>query len=71
MEVLTHRAPDDLYNPSALRALLKDIREVRQAKIRTGLRSEDVIQGTYLNVSDVQKLCRSKSSFTPLREAPR
>jgi GINS complex subunit 2 len=29
------RAPDDIYDPDRIRILLKDIREARQAKIRT------------------------------------
>lgn len=43
-------APDDLGQPGTLRSLLKDLREVRQAKIRMGLRSEGVMRGTYLQV---------------------
>jgi len=30
-----HSAPDDIYDPDRIRILLKDIREARQAKIRT------------------------------------
>jgi hypothetical protein len=44
------RAPDDLHHPAQLRSLLKDLREVRQAKIRMGLQMQDTIQGGYLNV---------------------
>jgi GINS complex subunit 2 len=44
------RAPDDLHQPAQLRSLLKDLREVRQAKIRLGLQSEGVMQGSYLQV---------------------
>lgn len=47
---LMHSASDDIASPATLRSLLKDIREVRQAKIRTGLQSEGVMQGSYLQV---------------------
>nr|ODN87170.1 DNA replication complex GINS protein PSF2 [Cryptococcus depauperatus CBS 7841]ODN98698.1 DNA replication complex GINS protein PSF2 [Cryptococcus depauperatus CBS 7855] len=47
----TYRAPDDVSQTTLLRSLLKDIREVRQAKIRMGLQSEDVLQSDYLQAS--------------------
>lgn len=47
---LTNSAADDLDSSAALRSLLKDLREVRQAKVRSGLQSEGVMQGTYLQV---------------------
>ncbi|EIW72626.1 hypothetical protein TREMEDRAFT_26914 [Tremella mesenterica DSM 1558] len=50
-KVLLDVAPDDLAQPALLRSLLKDLREVRQAKIRLGLQSEGVMQGSYLQVS--------------------
>ena len=45
-----HSASDDLAQPAVLRSLLKDLREVRQAKIRIGLQSEGVMRGSYLQV---------------------
>ncbi len=45
-----NRASDDLAQPAILRSLLKDLREVRQAKIRLGLQSEGVMRGSYLQV---------------------
>lgn len=55
-------APDDLTHPTKLRSLLQDLREVRQAKIRTGLRSEGVMRGSYLQVSNLtpMELCELK-----------
>ena len=50
-------ASDDLSQPTLLRSLLKDIREVRQAKIRMGLQSEDVLQNDYLQVMPFSSLC--------------
>jgi hypothetical protein len=50
----TCRAPDDLYQPAQLRSLLKDLRDVRQAKIRIGLQSEGIMQGTYLQVNPIR-----------------
>jgi GINS complex subunit 2 len=47
------RASDDLVQPVQLRSLLKDLREVRQAKIRIGLQSEGVLRGSYLQVSPI------------------
>jgi GINS complex subunit 2 len=44
-------AADDIQQPAVLRSLLKDLREVRQAKIRLGLRNEGVMRGSYLQVS--------------------
>ncbi|GFZ43098.1 DNA replication complex GINS protein PSF2 [Saitozyma sp. JCM 24511] len=52
-KLLLDIAPDDLPQPAALRSLLKDLREVRQAKIRLGLQSEGVMRGSYLQVSAV------------------
>ena len=51
-----HSASDDLGNPAVLRSLLKDLREVRQAKIRAGLQSPGVIGGSYLNVTNLTPL---------------
>ncbi|RXK36182.1 DNA replication complex GINS protein PSF2 [Tremella mesenterica] len=52
-KVLLDVAPDDLAQPALLRSLLKDLREVRQAKIRLGLQSEGVMQGSYLQVTNL------------------
>jgi GINS complex subunit 2 len=49
--VLTHSAPDDLAQPAQLRSLLKDLREARQAKIRTALHDEGAWKYPYLRVS--------------------
>ncbi|RYF51370.1 MAG: hypothetical protein EOO38_03390 [Cytophagaceae bacterium] len=50
-------ASDDLSHPGQLRSLLKDLREVRQAKIRIGLQSEGVMRGSYLQVNLSPLLC--------------
>ncbi|WRT64096.1 uncharacterized protein IL334_001025 [Kwoniella shivajii] len=55
-KVLLDVASDDLTQPSMLRSLLKDLREVRQAKIRIGLQSEGVMRGTYLQVTNLTPL---------------
>ncbi|WVQ97352.1 DNA replication complex GINS protein PSF2 [Kwoniella sp. CBS 9459] len=55
-KVLLDTAADDLIQPSTLRSLLKDLREVRQAKIRLGLQSEGVMRGTYLQVTNLTPL---------------
>ncbi|WWC58592.1 uncharacterized protein I303_101135 [Kwoniella dejecticola CBS 10117] len=55
-KVLLDVAPDDLMQPSTLRSLLKDLREVRQAKIRIGLQSEGVMRGSYLQVTNLTPL---------------
>ncbi|ORY28978.1 DNA replication complex GINS protein PSF2 [Naematelia encephala] len=55
-KVLLDVAPDDLQSPSTLRSLLKDLREVRQAKIRLGLQSEGVMRGSYLQVTNLTPL---------------
>ncbi|WWD17924.1 DNA replication complex GINS protein PSF2 [Kwoniella shandongensis] len=55
-KVLLDVAPDDLTQPSILRSLLKDLREVRQAKIRIGLQSEGVMRGSYLQVTNLTPL---------------
>ncbi|WWC66362.1 DNA replication complex GINS protein PSF2 [Kwoniella pini CBS 10737] len=55
-KVLLDVAPDDLIQPSLLRSLLKDLREVRQAKIRIGLQSEGVMRGSYLQVTNLTPL---------------
>ncbi|KAL1407721.1 DNA replication protein psf2 [Vanrija albida] len=52
-KVLLDVAPDDLTNPAQIRSLLKDVREVRQAKIRIGLQSEGVMRGSYLQVTNL------------------
>ncbi|WVN90329.1 DNA replication complex GINS protein PSF2 [Cryptococcus depauperatus CBS 7841] len=52
-KVLLDTAPDDVSQTTLLRSLLKDIREVRQAKIRMGLQSEDVLQSDYLQVTNL------------------
>lgn len=46
-------AADDVSQPVQLRSLLKDLREVRQAKIRIGLQSEGVMRGSYLQASSL------------------
>lgn len=43
------RAPDNLLSPSQLRSLLKDIREIRQAKLRTAIIPQIGEEGTGLN----------------------
>ncbi|ORX34280.1 hypothetical protein BD324DRAFT_637367 [Kockovaella imperatae] len=55
-KVLLDLASDDLYSPTMLRSLLKDLREVRQAKIRLGLQSEGVMRGSYLQVTNLTPL---------------
>ncbi|WVF70572.1 DNA replication complex GINS protein PSF2 [Kwoniella sp. CBS 6097] len=55
-KVLLDTAADDLIQPSTLRSLLKDLREVRQAKIRLGLQSEGVMRGSYLQVTNLTPL---------------
>ncbi|KAK8865891.1 DNA replication complex GINS protein PSF2 [Kwoniella newhampshirensis] len=55
-KVLLDVASDDLSQPSILRSLLKDLREVRQAKIRIGLQSEGVMRGSYLQVTNLTPL---------------
>ncbi|KAI9635121.1 uncharacterized protein MKK02DRAFT_43801 [Dioszegia hungarica] len=55
-KVLLDVAPDDLHLPAQLRSLLKDLREVRQAKIRLGLQSEGVMQGSYLQMNGLTPL---------------
>ena len=50
---LRNSASDDLHQPALLRSLLKDLREVRQAKIRIGLQSEGVMGGSYLQVTNL------------------
>ncbi|KAL7423832.1 DNA replication protein psf2 [Cryptotrichosporon argae] len=55
-KVLLDVAPDDLASPSLLRSLLKDLREVRQAKVRNGLQSEGVMRGSYLQVTNLTPL---------------
>ncbi|KAK1928019.1 hypothetical protein DB88DRAFT_61421 [Papiliotrema laurentii] len=52
-KVLLDIASDDLQSPATLRSLLKDLREVRQAKIRLGLHSEGVMRGSYLQVTNL------------------
>jgi GINS complex subunit 2 len=52
-QTLTISASDDLQSPATLRSLLKDLREVRQAKIRLGLHSEGVMRGSYLQVTNL------------------
>ncbi|KIR30454.1 DNA replication complex GINS protein PSF2 [Cryptococcus deuterogattii 99/473] len=61
-KILLDVASDDLSQPPLLRSLLKDIREVRQAKIRMGLQSEDVLQNDYLQVTNLTplELCELK-----------
>lgn len=49
-KVLLDVAGDDLTQPGQLRSLLKDLREIRQAKTRIGLQSEGVMRGSYLQV---------------------
>lgn len=55
-KVLLDVASDDLQQPGQLRSLLKDLRELRQAKTRTGMQSEGVMRGTHLDVSVDQAL---------------
>lgn len=55
-KVLLDVAADDLTQPGTLRSLLKDIRDMRQAKIRQGLQSEGVMRGSYLQVSRLRLL---------------
>ncbi|KAK6905660.1 DNA replication complex GINS protein PSF2 [Kwoniella mangroviensis CBS 10435] len=55
-KVLLDVAQDDSMQPSLLRSLLKDLREVRQAKIRIGLQSEGVMRGSYLQVTNLTPL---------------
>ncbi|WVR05846.1 DNA replication complex GINS protein PSF2 [Kwoniella sp. DSM 27419] len=55
-KVLLDVASDDISQPSQLRSLLKDLREVRQAKIRLGLQSEGVMRGSYLQVTNLTPL---------------
>ncbi|OCF31110.1 DNA replication complex GINS protein PSF2 [Kwoniella heveanensis CBS 569] len=55
-KVLLDVAADDLIQPSTLRSLLKDLREVRQAKVRLGLQSEGVMRGSYLQVTNLTPL---------------
>ncbi|WVQ85406.1 hypothetical protein IAT38_007571 [Cryptococcus sp. DSM 104549] len=55
-KVLLDVASDDLHEQGALRSLLKDLRELRQAKIRHGLQSEDVISGGYLQLTNLTPL---------------
>ncbi|CAD6573797.1 MAG: DNA replication protein psf2 [Tremellales sp. Tagirdzhanova-0007] len=55
-KVLLDVASDDLGQPAVLRSLLKDLREVRQAKIRIGLQSEGVMRGSYLQVTNLTPL---------------
>jgi GINS complex subunit 2 len=69
---LTGSASDDLSQPVQLRSLLKDLREVRQAKIRLGLQSEGVMRGSYLQLSLLDSSCKEQSligqvtNLTPL-----
>ncbi|TYJ55890.1 DNA replication complex GINS protein PSF2 [Cryptococcus floricola] len=55
-KVLLDVALDDISQATQVRSLLKDIREVRQAKIRFGLQSEDVLQSDYLQVTNLTPL---------------
>ncbi|WVQ71155.1 DNA replication complex GINS protein PSF2 [Cryptococcus sp. DSM 104548] len=55
-KVLLDVALDDISQATQIRSLLKDIREVRQAKIRFGLQSEDVLQSDYLQVTNLTPL---------------
>lgn len=64
-------APDDLHSPSQLRSLLKDLREVRQAKVRQGLRNQGVFRGEYLQVCTATcrqslRLTTQVTNLTPL-----
>lgn len=47
---IVHSAPDDIQNSDKIRSLLKDIREVRQAKSREGLQK---IDHSELSVRDI------------------
>ena len=61
-----HSCPDNLLSPSTLRSLLKDIREVRQAKLRTAIMPQIGVEGTglngeYLQVSQTARSPRHRS----------
>ncbi|KAK4688902.1 GINS complex subunit 2, partial [Tremellales sp. Uapishka_1] len=55
-KILLDVASDDIASPAQIRSLLKDLREVRQAKIRLGLQSEGVMRGSYLQVTNLTPL---------------
>ncbi|GMK55652.1 hypothetical protein CspeluHIS016_0207080 [Cutaneotrichosporon spelunceum] len=61
-KVLLDVAGDDLTEPGQIRSLLKDLREMRQAKTRIGLQSEGVMRGSYLQVNNLTplELCELK-----------
>jgi hypothetical protein len=58
------RAPDDIQNSDKIRSLLKDIREVRQAKSREGLQK---IDHSELSVGNSIRLVRPCALITPNR----
>ncbi|CED83349.1 Uncharacterized conserved protein [Phaffia rhodozyma] len=60
-KMLLDAASDNLVNPSQIRSLLKDIREVRQAKLRTGIKPTIGEDGTGLNGEYLQL-----TNLTPL-----
>ncbi|KAI0321936.1 hypothetical protein OF83DRAFT_1167966 [Amylostereum chailletii] len=53
-KVLLDVASDDIQNPDRVRSLLKDIREVRQAKIRDGLKEIDHSELTLINICSME-----------------
>ncbi|CAK9781301.1 DNA replication complex GINS protein PSF2 [Cutaneotrichosporon oleaginosum] len=65
-KVLLDVAADDLTEPGQLRSLLKDLREMRQGKIRIGLQSEGVMRSNYLQVTNLtpMELCELKPFLT-------
>jgi hypothetical protein len=60
-------ASDDIQNSDKIRSLLKDIREVRQAKSREGLQK---IDHSELSVGDSIRLVRHAHSSRPTGAEP-
>lgn len=63
-EILLDAASDDLVDPETIRRLMRDLREVRMAKIRAGVASIDPAGPISLNGAGGMEISESRSFIT-------
>ena len=62
--MLLEAAPDDLREPDSLRRLLRDLREVRSAKIRRGIRDLEGEGGVRLDGIGAMEVAENRGFIT-------